>query len=101
MATKIYKRPGLGTETVKIVLNNETSDAVAIPPGYVGIEAIVTTGTARVEQTAAPESDIADGSCYWFPWASGTVSAPTSSIVVGASAVRCVATGQTVFYVRF
>lgn len=101
MATKTYRRPGLGSETVKIVLNNETSDAIPVPPGYVGIEAIVTTGTARVEQTAAPDSDIANASCYWFPWDSGTVSVPTSSVVIGASAVRCVATGQTVFYVRF
>lgn len=87
--------------TFKIILSNETSAPVYVPTANVGLDAVPTTGSARFEQTSATEADILAGVATWFPWSSGDVTAPATSAVLGATAVRGVATGNAVLYVRW
>lgn len=96
-----YIIPPAGGQSVKITVSADTSEAVFVPASNCGIEVVPTSGTARFEQTAATEAEIEAGTAHWFAWSTGDVSGPASSIVLGANAVRCVATGDATFYVRF
>ena len=86
---------------IKITLSADTSEAVFVPADNVGLEVVPTTGTVRFEQTSATEDDVLAGTATWFQWSTGDVSGPASSIVLGATAVRGVATGDAVLYVRW
>lgn len=94
-------RDHLPRGNIRITINAETSAPVFVPAGTVGLEVVPTNGTVRFEQTSATEADIESGAATWFAWSTGDVGTPASSIVVGATAVRGVATGEATLYVRW
>lgn len=96
-----YSIPRTGGISAKITLNAATSEPVFVPASNVGLEAVPASGTCRFEQTCSTEAEVEAGTATWFTWSSGDVSGPTSSIVLGAVAVRGVATGNAKLYVRW
>ena len=88
-------------QSAKITLSAATSEAIYVPANNVGLEVVPASGSARFEQTSATEPEIAAGTATWLPWSTGDVTGPASSIVIAATAVRCVATGNATFYVRW
>lgn len=64
------------------------SDWVPTKSENVGLDLVVNTGTATVEQTASSWSKCVSKEASAFAWRPGTVSKNTSDIVNGASAVR-------------
>ena len=94
-------RDHLPRASIKITLSAETSEPVFVPADTVGLEVVPSTGNVRFEQTSAAEAEILAGTATWFAWSTGAVTGPASSIVLGATAVRGVATGNAVLYVRW
>ena len=94
-------RDHLPRANIRITINSETSDPVFIPATSVGLEVVPLSGVVRFEQTGATESEIEAGTAEWFQWSTGDVAAPASSIVLGATAVRGVATGEAKLYIRW
>ena len=101
MATITIEKARVNKESVtKVACSAETSQPVFVPGESVGIDVIVTSGTATVQQSSGLPSEISAGTATWINWGSGAVAANTGSIVTGATAVRLVATGVASLYVR-
>jgi hypothetical protein len=85
----------------KVTCLNETSIPIFIPKDNVGLDLVIVSGTAVIEQTSSLPSEVQSGAATWFPWGPGTVGANVSSIVFGGTAVRLKATvGSAHMYVR-
>lgn len=99
----ITKEQDFSTKGVitKVACVNETSIPVFIGKDAIGLDLVILSGTAVIEQTSALPSEILANTATWFPWGPGTVAASVSSVVFGGVAVRLKATvGSAYMYVR-
>ena len=103
MATILHEAHPRGGQTVTVTISNDTSAWVLVPASDVGLDLIVASGTAVVQQTAASEAITLAGTAVAFDWSNGTIAAgtPSSSILIGGSAVRLTGTGVATLHVRF
>jgi hypothetical protein len=103
MAAVSYESHPRGGQVATITISADTSPWVLIPTDNVGLDLSVTSGTATVEQTAASPSEVAAATAVAFSWSNGAIAAgvKSSSLLVGASAVRLTGTGVAKLSVRF
>jgi hypothetical protein len=103
VATIVYESHPRGGQVATITISNETSGWVFVPTDNVGLDLVVTSGSATVQQTAATPADVLAATATAFDWAAGAIATGTksSSLVVGASAVRLTGTGVAKLSVRF
>ena len=102
MATIAYEQHPRGGQVATITINNDTSAWVLVPDSA-GLDLIVTSGTATVQQSAATATMLTANTASAFDWGPGAIAAgaKSSSIVSGASGVRLTGTGVAALYVRF
>lgn len=89
-----------GTIT-KVVCSNEVGPPIFVNKDAVGLDLVVTAGTATVEQCSGLPSEIQAGTATWFLWGHGHSAINASSAVWGATAIRLnAASGTASLYVR-
>lgn len=89
-----------GTIT-KVTCANEISDPIFVNKDAVGLDLVIVSGSATVEQSSGLPSEIRAGTATWFLWGHGHSAVSASSAVWGATAIRLNATSGTAsLYVR-
>lgn len=103
MAAVSYESHPRGGQVATVTISNDTSAWVLVPVDNVGLDLSVASGTAVVEQTAATPSEVAAATATAFNWSAGSIAAgvKSSSLLVGASAVRLTGTGVAKLSIRF
>jgi hypothetical protein len=87
---------------VKMSCTNEISPPIFVPASNVGVDLVITSGSATMQQTSGLPSEILAGTATWLPWSAGTVTTSTGSMVTGATAIRLNASaGVASLYVRY
>jgi hypothetical protein len=94
MSNKTLMSTGLPNYTVPVsavYTTGTTQDPIIVPLGVGGIGVTLSfdaAGTASIEATNSPQTDIDADTAIWATWADGAVSATTQAIAQGITAVR-------------
>jgi len=84
------------------VANGKNGDSIVTPPllapqKYPTLTVIPGTGTAKMQYTTSPDSEVEAGSAVWLDWEAGEKTANYSDVLVASvNAVRCVSVSGAV-----